>query len=93
MLCPIMANHLGICIRKGFHIYVVQVGYNNDKNKITSLENIPVIQYFIDVFPESIPWLPPRRDIDFTIEVMPGETDVSKSPYRTSISELIEVKI
>jgi len=50
-LHPITANKLGKCIRKGPQIYDVQVGFTNSKNKMTSLENIPVIQDFIDVFP------------------------------------------
>lgn len=60
---------------------------------MTSLENIPVIQDFMDVFPESIPGLLPRRDIDFTIELMPGATPVLKTPYRMSIPELTELKM
>ena len=60
---------------------------------MTSLENIPVIQDFIDVFPKSIPGLPPRQDIDFTIELMPGAAPVSKPPYCMSIPELTKLKI
>lgn len=55
---------------------------------MTSLENIPVIQEFVDVFLESILGLPPKRDIDFTIELVPGAAPVSKAPYRMSIPEL-----
>ena len=42
-LCPITANQLGKCIRKGCQNYAFEVGYNDDKNKMTCLENIPVI--------------------------------------------------
>lgn len=48
------------------------MGYANSKDKTTTLENIPVIQEFADVFPEEIPRLPPKKDIDFTIELVPG---------------------
>jgi len=92
-LRPITANQLGKCIRKGCEIYVVQVGFTNTKNKRTSLENIPVIQEFVDVFPESIPGLPPKRDIDFTIKLNPGATPISSAPYRMSIPELTELKM
>ena len=40
-------------------IFVVQVGYSNSKNKTLSLENMPIIQEFTDVFPEEILGLPP----------------------------------
>lgn len=60
---------------------------------MTSLDNIPVIQEFVDAFPESIHGLPPKQDIDFTIELIPGATPVSKAPYRMSIHELTEIKM
>eukprot|EP00253_Pinus_taeda_P029843 PITA_29843 len=75
------------------YIYVVQVGYTNSKSKMTSLENIPAIHNFIDVFPESIPRLPPKCDTNFTIELIPGEALVLRAPYRMSIHELPELKM
>ena len=57
------------------------------------MENIPVVQDFMDVFPEDIPRLPPRRDIDFTIELMPGASPLSRAPYRMSVPELTELKM
>eukprot|EP00253_Pinus_taeda_P002762 PITA_02762 len=67
---PIAANQLVKCVRKGCQVYAIQVGYVNSKDKSASLNNIPVIQEFTDVFPEEIPGLPPRRNIDFTIELV-----------------------
>lgn len=60
---------------------------------MTSLRNIPVIHDFMDVFSESIPGLPLRHDIDFTIELIPRAAPISKSPYRMSILELTELKM
>eukprot|EP00253_Pinus_taeda_P015939 PITA_15939 len=48
---------------------------------------------FTDVFPEEIPGLPPRRNIDFTIELIPGVAPVSRAPYRMSTPELTELKM
>eukprot|EP00253_Pinus_taeda_P001689 PITA_01689 len=90
---PITANQLVKCVRKGCQVYAIQVGFANSKDKTTSLNNIPVIQEFADVFPEEIPGLPPRRDIDFTIELVSGATPVSRAPYRMSIPELTELKM
>ena len=36
------------------------------------MENILIVNDFVDVFPEEIPGFPPRSDIDFTIELMQG---------------------
>jgi len=63
----------------------------NIKNKITSFENIPVIQEFANVFPESIPRLPPKCDIDFTIELILGAAPISRAPYCMSIPELTKL--
>ena len=90
---PITTSQLARCIRKGCQIYAIQVGYANFKDKTAILDNILVIQEFADVFPEEIPGLPPKRDIDFTIELVPGAASVSRAPYRMSVPELIELKM
>eukprot|EP00253_Pinus_taeda_P032610 PITA_32610 len=92
-LRPINAYQLGRCIRKGCQIYVSQVGYTDSKSKMTSLENILVIQEFIDVFPETIHGLLPKRDIDFTIELIPGAAPLSRAPYHMSIPKLTKLKM
>eukprot|EP00253_Pinus_taeda_P012645 PITA_12645 len=89
----ITANQLVKCIRKGCQVYAIQVGYADSKDKTAILNTIPVIQEFIDVFPEEIPGLPPRRNIDFTIELIPGATPVSREPYRMSVPELTKLKM
>ena len=45
------------------------------------------------MFPNEIPGLPPKRDIDFTIELVPGAAPVSKAPYRMSTPEMLELKM
>ena len=60
------------------------------------LEDYQVLQEFKDVFPDEIPGLPPKRDIDFTIELVPGEAGeapVSKTSYRMSTPEILELKM
>ena len=47
---------------------------------------------FPDVFPEEIPGFPPAREIDFTIELLPGTAPISKAPYRMAPAELKELK-
>eukprot|EP00253_Pinus_taeda_P029655 PITA_29655 len=65
----------------------------DSKNKTTTLDNIPVIRELTDVFPEEIPGLPPKRNIDITIELVPGVAPVSRAPYRMSVPKLTELKM
>jgi hypothetical protein len=53
---------------------------------------VPVVSEFNDVFPEELPGMPPDRDIEFVIELMPGTTPIYKSPYRMATAELAELK-
>ena len=50
----------------------------------------PVLRDFEDVFRE-IPVLPPKRDIDFSIDLVPGVAPVSKTPYKMGTPELKEL--
>ena len=56
------------------------------------MEDIRVLREYADVFPEEIPGLPPKRELDFTIEMVPGAVPNSKAPYRMNILELNELK-
>jgi len=57
------------------------------------VEQIPVVSEFPDVFPEEIPGLPPLREVEFTIELMPGAAPISIAPYRMAPTELGELKL
>jgi hypothetical protein len=48
---------------------------------------------FRDVFVDEIPELPPRREIDFSIDPLLGSAPISKAPYWMSFTELTELKI
>ena len=45
------------------------------------------------MFPEELPGLPPQREIEFAIDVVPGATPVSITPYRMAPMELKELKL
>ncbi|XP_070031807.1 uncharacterized protein [Nicotiana tomentosiformis] len=57
-----------------------------------SLKDIPTVCYFPDIFPDDLPGLPPEREIEFPIELVPGTTPISISPYRMATAELKELK-
>ncbi|KAL4351797.1 hypothetical protein GQ457_06G011370 [Hibiscus cannabinus] len=56
------------------------------------LPSIPVVSEFVDVFPEELPGLPPKREVDFGIDIQLGTNPVSITPYRMAPIELKELK-
>ncbi|KAJ3707978.1 hypothetical protein LUZ61_011683 [Rhynchospora tenuis] len=57
------------------------------------LSSIPIVSEYPYVFPEEISGLPPDREIEFPIELTPGTTPISKTPYRMAPAELKELKV
>ena len=81
-------------VRKGCKVLDVTVTdeeqiNNEDKLK---LEDIPIPRGYSNVFPEDILGLPPKRELDFTIDLVPGAVPSLKSPYQMNILELNESK-
>ena len=64
-----------------------------DKKKEDKLviEDVPVVRDFKVVFPEDLPGLPPDREIEFEIDLVPGTAPISKAPYRMAPAELKEL--
>ncbi|KAJ9536729.1 hypothetical protein OSB04_un000114 [Centaurea solstitialis] len=56
-----------------------------------SLQDIPVVREFPEVFPEELPGLPPPRQVEFHIDLIPGAGPIAKSPYRLAPSEMQEL--
>jgi hypothetical protein len=52
----------------------------------------PVVDEFPNVFPDDLPGMPPDRDIEFIIELLPGTTPIAKCPYRMGVNELEKLK-
>ncbi|XP_020270910.1 uncharacterized protein LOC109846096 [Asparagus officinalis] len=51
-----------------------------------------IVKEFLDVFPNELPGLPPDRDIEFVIDLIPGVSPISKPPYRMPIADLEELR-
>ena len=77
------------CLRKGYHAFLAHV-VNKDSAE-RELEEIPVVRDFPDVFPEDLPGLPPPRQVEFRIDLVPGAAPVARSPYRLAPSEMQEL--
>ncbi|GJS80182.1 hypothetical protein Tco_0730063 [Tanacetum coccineum] len=58
---------------------------------ISSIHDQPIVSEFQDVFPEELPGIPPIRDVEFNIELIPGAEPISKAPYRMAPIELKDV--
>ena len=56
------------------------------------IEDIPVVREFPDVFPKELPGIPPDREIEFNIDLVPGTNPISKTPYIIGPAELKELK-
>jgi hypothetical protein len=54
--------------------------------------NIQVVRDFPDIFPEELPRMPPDREVEFVIDLLPGTAPISKRPYRMLVEELKELK-
>ncbi|GKF96340.1 hypothetical protein Tco_0289075 [Tanacetum coccineum] len=55
------------------------------------LEDIPVVREFPGVFLEDLPVLPPVRQVEFQIDLIPGTAPVAREPYRLAPSEMKEL--
>ena len=53
----------------------------------------PVVCEFADVFPSELPGLPPSREVEFSIDLLPGTSPILVPPYRFAPAELRELKI
>ncbi|GKE63617.1 putative reverse transcriptase domain-containing protein [Tanacetum coccineum] len=63
------------------------------KAKEKEQEEIVVVRYFPEVFSDDLSELSHVQEIEFRIELIPGETPVAKSPYRLAPSELEELEL
>nr|AAM08795.1 Putative retroelement [Oryza sativa Japonica Group]AAP52970.1 retrotransposon protein, putative, Ty3-gypsy subclass [Oryza sativa Japonica Group] len=62
-----------------------------EKN-LRKLEDIPIVCEYPEVFPEDLTTMPPKREIEFRIDLAPGTAPIYKRPYRMAANELAEVK-
>ena len=77
-------------VRKGCQAFLVSVVDTSEATP--SLSDVKIVREFQDVFPEDFPGLPPDREVEFSIELVPGTTPISKTPYRMTLAELKELK-
>ncbi|GKB81406.1 putative reverse transcriptase domain-containing protein [Tanacetum coccineum] len=77
---------------KGCLVFLANVNTKEteDKSEKKRLEDVPIVQDFLDVFPEDLPGLPPTRQVEFQIDLIPGTAPVARAPYRLAPFEMKE---
>ncbi|GKC14186.1 putative nucleotidyltransferase, ribonuclease H, partial [Tanacetum coccineum] len=78
---------------QGCHVFLahITVKKTGDKSKKKQLEEVPIVKNFPEVFPEDLPGLPPTRQVEFHIDLVPGAAPVARAPYRLAPSEMKEL--
>ncbi|GJW05309.1 putative reverse transcriptase domain-containing protein, partial [Tanacetum coccineum] len=76
-------------MQKGFPIFLAHVTTKEveDKSEKKRLEDVPIVQDF----PEDLPGLPPTRQVEFQIDLVPGVAAVARATYRLAPSEMKEL--
>ncbi|GJY40979.1 putative reverse transcriptase domain-containing protein [Tanacetum coccineum] len=78
---------------KGCPVFLANINTKEteDKSEKKRLEDVPIVWDFPDVFPEDLSGLPPTRQVEFQIDLIPGAAPVARAPYRLAPSEMKEL--
>ncbi|GJZ77695.1 putative reverse transcriptase domain-containing protein [Tanacetum coccineum] len=76
-------------LSRGCQAYMVHVIDTNFERK--SAKDIPVVNEFLDVFPNHLPGIPPERQVEFQIDLIPRATPIAKTPHRLAPSKMKEL--
>ncbi|GJU79126.1 putative reverse transcriptase domain-containing protein [Tanacetum coccineum] len=78
---------------KGCPVFLAHVTTKEveDKSEKKRLEDVPIVRDFPEVFPEDLPGLPPTRQVEFQIDLIPSAAPVARAPYRLAPSEMKEL--
>ncbi|KAM0030106.1 putative aspartic peptidase domain superfamily, DNA/RNA polymerase superfamily [Helianthus debilis subsp. tardiflorus] len=79
-------------LSKEYRAFLANIVVEEEENKgKTLVKDVPIVCEFPDIFPDELPGLPPSRDIDFRIDLIPGANPVAKAPYRLAPSKMREL--
>nr|GEU69770.1 putative reverse transcriptase domain-containing protein [Tanacetum cinerariifolium] len=76
---------------RGCHLFLAHV--TEDKSKEKRMKDMPVIYDFLEVFLEELTGLPPPRQVEFQIDLVPGAAPVAHASYRLAPSEMKELSV
>ncbi|GKF33517.1 putative reverse transcriptase domain-containing protein, partial [Tanacetum coccineum] len=80
-------------LSKGCDVFFVHITTKEVKEKSEGkrLEDVPIVRYFLEVFPEDLSGIPPARQVEFQIDLVPGAALVARAPYRLAPSKMKEL--
>ena len=74
---------------RGFIAYVMDARIDSERPR--SVDEVPIVREFEDVFPEELPGVPPERQVKFSIDLVLGVVPIAKAPYCLAPPELHEL--
>ncbi|CAH1451842.1 unnamed protein product [Lactuca virosa] len=77
------------CLHKKNHAFLAHVVDKTKEEK--NINDISEVRDFPDVFPEDLPGIPPERQVEFRIDLVPEATPIAKSPYILAHAEMQEL--
>nr|GFA22013.1 putative reverse transcriptase domain-containing protein [Tanacetum cinerariifolium] len=84
-----------ICDGKVVHILIEDetliIRGNQSRTRLSLISCIKTEREFPDVFPKELPGLPPVRQVEFQIDLIPGAAHVARAPYRLAPLEMQEL--
>ena len=90
-MCMISISKAKRLLLKGYEAYLAHK-VDKSSSKVT-LDSVLVVREFSNVFLEDLPSLPPKRELEFRIELLSSSAPISIPPYRMVLAELKELKI
>ncbi|KAI3822129.1 hypothetical protein L1987_09710 [Smallanthus sonchifolius] len=82
----IICNRLLEARIQGFLVYVI-----DECKEVKELDDVPVVREYPEVFPEDLLGIPPDKEIEFRIDLVPDAQPVAKAPYRLAPVEMKEL--
>nr|GEV83012.1 hypothetical protein [Tanacetum cinerariifolium] len=76
-------------LSRGCYAFIAHVIDTNFEKK--SVEDVPVVNEFLDVFTKDLSGIPPERQVKFRIDLLPGATPITKTSYRLAPLEMKEL--
>ncbi|GJW36497.1 gag-pol polyprotein [Tanacetum coccineum] len=100
-LCVVVELWVGVLVggvaqeylSKGCDVFLAHITTKEakDKSEGKRLEDVPIVRDFPEVFPEDLPGIPPARQVEFQIDLVPDVAPVARAPYRLAPSEMKEL--
>nr|GEX06985.1 putative reverse transcriptase domain-containing protein [Tanacetum cinerariifolium] len=80
-------------LAKGCDVFLAHITAKEakDKSEGKRLEDVPIVRDFPEIFPEDLLGIPPARQVEFQIDLVPGAAPVARAPYRLAPSRMKEL--